>query len=76
MDHTIATITFNAIMKFAKDNYQVGGWDYFVETMDVKQFISMCNINKLDTYPKAFRYFQKMCKDLREREEEIRGWAF
>jgi zona occludens toxin (predicted ATPase) len=63
-----------AIQTHAKTNYNHGGWDYVVETMDLAEIVEM--IKKCRTYEGAFRVVARYVRTLDDHRKDIQGTAF
>jgi hypothetical protein len=65
-----------AIMATAKDNYEVDGWDSFVECVGVSDFVGDYNRNLFVDFASAFEYYRLWCYDHNEYRKDIYAEAF
>lgn len=76
VDNKTLTFWHDTIMATARANYEVDGWDSFVECVDVKDFVDDYNRNLFVDFTSAFEYYRSWCKLHDERRKDIEAEAF
>ena len=65
-----------AIMATAKANYEVDGWDSFVECVGVSDFVGDYNRNLFVDFASAFEYYRLWCYEHDQYRKDIYATAF
>lgn len=67
---------YNQVTDYARRNSPMGGWDYFLETIGLDDFIQVCEDRGLDTYEKALRHWGRWCRFHSDMHGDVRAEAF
>jgi hypothetical protein len=70
MDKMILEQWFIQISAHAQVNYELNGWDCFVECVDLADFVETCERLNLDTVDKAFNEYKEWCEQKADQREE------
>lgn len=63
------------LMGHAKRNYNMGGWDNFVECVGLEDFKQDAHDFNLRDFADAFAHFSEWCRLKKEQMEEVRAYV-
>ena len=50
------------VRQHAVNSGEVGGWDYFVETISEEDFVTVCEDRGLDNFDRAVQHWSRWCR--------------
>jgi len=67
---------FSQVQDHARINQKLNGWDYFLETIELDDFLAVCEDRGLDTFEKALRHWGRWCRFHNDMHGDVRAEAF